>query len=421
MDFSLNLDTFYDCREIFNSDLDEKCQDKIINNYTRCNHGGDIDFSSETYRMEEYDERNIYCNYYFSRFTQKKQKFQDNNYICKNKNNEIYYDQLLIKSIKQKDYTNGVKYCPPYTDYCGILDTKDNVLCLETCPDYIFEFSSTSRGISVKINNNNYLVLNNPGYSEQKISISAIFSENRPLNHDWDKMIKETFEDISKKNSNKRRTAISPDFNLIDELNDNTYSFITPANNNIKISDIISKIKGLNEEETRKKYNIEQTLNLYTRNYIGFEDIDELNKFRKIFNDKDDTDNPLYKLSSSGHDPLITIIIACLFLCAAIAYLILLFYKKIKEELFNISIFAFIIILGLFLISDLIIIIYHFVEYPTISIDMDSRMKKVLDKYNRRTINCQLYRIISLVFKITSEVLIGIYVYKKRNKNLHTN
>jgi len=30
-------------------------------------------------------------------------------------------------------------------------------------------------------------------------TFSAIFSENRPLNHDWDKMIKETFEDISKK------------------------------------------------------------------------------------------------------------------------------------------------------------------------------------------------------------------------------
>ncbi len=62
------------------------------------------------------------------------------------------------------------------------------------------------------------------------------------------------------------------------------------------------------------------------------------------------------------------------------------------------------------MIGELVIIIYHFKKYPSIHIDMDDKMKKILDLYNKRTIKCQVCRMISLVLNFISLVFAIIYL-----------
>ena len=135
-----------------------------------------------------------------------------------------------------------------------------------------------------------------------------------------------------------------------------------------------------------------------------------MNKLKKIFNDQDERDNPLYKLSSPGHEPLITIIFSCLFILLCFLYFSLekkLFLpENIINKLFEIIKYIFIIINFLCFIAGLIIMIYHFSKYNLIKIDMDERMKAVLDLYNKRTLWFQLFRIISLFFNLISIILI---------------
>ena len=415
VDFILNFDSFYDCRGIHSSELKESCQDKIINNYTICSNYFNYDKMDFTYSnsIPEYDIGKEDCTY-FSRFTQKIQKI-NGYYICKKELKS--YDELLSNSVKNKNYGNVPNSCADSSlKRCGILDTMDNILCLEECPKIVLYLNDYNDGQTcLKIEDQKYLCLiESSDPNKDKIFNSIIISENKPLNHQWDKMIKDIYEDLSTEEFNKRRDAVSPDFKLIDEEKDNTYELLSHSMK-FKISDFIQKIRGVDKKSI---YNMDYpNINIYTRNYIGFENSDELVKFKKNFDDKNDTNNPLYKLSSSKHDPLITIVFSCFFFCIAIAYLILIFKKVIPEKYFKLCFYIFIAILILFSIAAIIIIGYHFYHYPKISINMDKRMKVVLDKYNERTINYQLFRIISFCFDVISAVFILLHHFKGKVQN----
>ena len=238
------------------------------------------------------------------------------------------------------------------------------------------------------------------------ISISMVISENPPMNHEWDIMIKETFEKNLKEDEiYKRRNVSIADFNFIDSYYDYTY---TDDGRTIELSQIQSKILGYDGN----KYNNRQVLRLYRRSYIGFKNTKELKKFKKIFNENDPRDNPLYKLSSSGHNPLIEIIISCAFLVIIFAYALILRLEKLKN-INDLLSYIFIGIIIIFLVAGLIIIVVHFIKYTPIYIDMDRRMQKVLKAYNKRTVLSQLFRLIGLVFNILSLVLILIIKIKE--------
>ena len=51
----------------------------------------------------------------------------------------------------------------------------------------------------------------------------------------------------------------------------------------------------------------------------------------------------------------------------------------------------------------------HYSRFPQIHIKMDNRMEYVLDKYNLRTILCQLFRIIGLGFNLIAIVLFFVF------------
>ena len=408
---SLNLDTFFDCTDYYTSDLREECQNNIVPNYTDCSPGSsninvDLNNNANFLNYENRlvnDPRLSYCEY-FSRYTQKIFKL-DNKYICKDSSMSFTYEDLLYNSVPLTDLQGMPYYCPNGKKNCGILDTMNNVLCLDyyLCPNnyYIEDSSGDIQLYSKKFSGSN--VENMP------IIISVIFSENRPLNHEWKRYVKESYNDLDDEDIKKRRSLTKKYFRLVDKEEDDTYQKLDIS---FTVANIVESNYIKNYESS--KYYGNQTLNIYVRNYIGFKNSEELNDFKKIFNENDPMDNPLYKLSSSGHNPIITITFATLFLFADLVNIFFIIFCFIKGNNYNQKIIIiFIAINSVFFVVELFIIAFHFGKYPKIHIDMDARMKKVLDLYNDRTFNFQVYRIISVVFSLVSLVFTPIIFLKK--------
>ena len=414
---SLNLDTFYDCRGIYTDDLREECQDSIIKNYTYCsnNYVNELNFDRDRELLNyenriNYDKRIVNCHY-FSRYSHTIINL-DNKYICKTYGS-LSYEQLLKESFPLYDYNGIANNCPEGKKKCGILDTKNNILCLDEtlrCPNNTFSQSFASENDAIHLYDR-YI----KGYNElsKKIITSVIISENKPMSHEWKKYVRETFNKLNEKEKSNRKNLTKKDFGLLIEEDDNTYEKLGFQ---IKVSEINQNKSFLNIQSS--KYNMEQNLNIYTRNYIGFKNLDELNDFKSKFNEKDPTDNPLYKLSSSDYNPIITIIFSGLLLLLDIIYMIFIIisWKKENNNYNSSLIKAFLVINSLFIAAVLFIIVYHFLKYPKINIDMDDRMKAVLDLYNKRIMSLQKYRITSLAFSVVSLIFTPLKLSNNENQ-----
>ena len=416
---SLYLNTYYDCRNIYSSELKKECQNNIISNNTDCipySSNSNYDYNNNYVDRLNYDGRIKYCQY-FSRFTQKISKIYSY-FLCRD-NTRYTYEELLFNSMPLKDLNGLNNNCPNKLKKCGILDTKNNILCLPenyNCPYNEFSLQSESGENTVQVNLNepypmDYIYLKYSNSENKKIFSSIFISENQPMNHEWDTYVRETYEDIDEEDIIKRRSLTTKDFQLVGDKEDNTYSKI---NVNIKVEEIINNNNIYNIDTSQ--LNAEQNLYIYARNYIGFKNYDELMNFKKNFNENDPMDNPLYKLASSGHNPIITITFSVIFIVLDILTLIFAIIKfKSQGNINNKLILSFFIVDCIFFVVELIIIAYHFVKYPKIHIDMDERMKKVLDLYNDRTFTTQVYRIISLVFSFVSSIPITIKLFQKEN------
>ena len=409
---NLNLDTFFDCRGIFNIEL-ESCKNKIVNNNTNCIFPeAHIDYETDLDNLLYYDPRITYCKYY-SKFKQKLKKFF-NSSICQT-GTKFSYEVLLNNSVNERDFEGRLNPCPENYKKCGILDTKRNLLCISSyneCPKNnikIYEISESAEStLEVNVSTKIKFINNN----SRDIVKSIILSENIPLSHEWDLIVRETYEELDDANIEKRRNLTSEDFKLLNLEADKTYQLINIEGLDLKVKNV--KDNNIIKDYNTEKYNEEQNLNIYTRNYIGFKNYDELHNFKTIF--KNYTDNPLYKLSTSKHHPLITIIIPIFFLAISIAYLVLQILKILQDSIYQLLFYVFIIFIILFCLAELITISVHFYKYPQIYIDMDDRMKKVLDLYNKRTVMSQIFRIMSLIFNVASLIFAILYYFKKKSK-----
>ena len=332
---SLKLDTYFDCKDIYSYEI-KNCRKSVIHNYTNCENNGKIEFNNYKVTL---DDRLIFCDY-FSRYTQKITNF--GNYSLCGSNSEYKYEDLLYNSISINDVVYGTSNnCENGKKICGILDTKGNKLCLDEgneCPNNEFNFKTV---------NNNF-------NSYRKVMNSIIISENKPLSHEWNKIIKEIYEDIDEKDSKKRKEITKRDLGKVVEETDDTYQKLDDSLTVKEIHDY-NDIKNYDSS----KYNSEQKMNIYYKNYIGFKDYDELTNFKKIFNENNPKDNPLYQLSSLGHDPIIIIVFSVVFLCFVIFYAI---YTGIKWKKGNIEntynlLTIFMIINIIYIVVELIIII----------------------------------------------------------------
>ena len=375
MTFNLNLDSFYDCRGIFSPDLDSQCRDTIIRNTTFCSNSDPAN-----------DPRIRYC-IYFSNYTQSI-TILDGKKICRSEP-KINYEELLKYSLPLYDLEGKPNSCnEDKFKTCGILDTMNNILCF---PGYQCPFNKFTSSIGINTVDN----------FNSKVIVSVIVSENQPLNHEWDNtIVRSISEELNDKDIHKRKVITPADFKLFDEEYDNTYE--KQGNIYISAGTIID-----NNNVLSKGYERSQKLSIYTRNYIGFKNVKELNKFKKHFKQSNNRDNPLFRLSSSNHhNPIITIVFSGVFFILSILYTIFSLIKLIEQkDYFKV----FIAIIALFFIGNLIIIIYHSVKCPLIYIEMDRRMQKVLDAYNIRTIMFQLFRYIATLFNLASFVLAVIF------------
>ena len=387
VEINLNAKSYFDCRDLFSENLKPSCKNKIVNNYTNC----DQDDSNQIFEFNKIGFRKDArenCPY-FSKYSQKLRHL--NNYICQSNYNHMTYEELLKLSI---DNSNGFD-CKNNFISNGKLDTMNNILCLPFTLDYNYIYISNNEFIASK--------------TDSTIGITMVISENQPLNHEWDIMIKETYENnLKEEDIYKSRNVSKADFYFFDSYYDNSYEEVLGGT--VKLQDIKASIIGYDST----KYNDNQDLKLYKRNYIGFRNVEELKKFKKLFNENDHRDNPLYKLSSSGHNPLIEIIISCAFLVIIFAYALILRLEKFKN-IYKVLSFIFIGIMIIFFIVGLIIIAFHFAKYSLIHIEMDRRMKRVLHAYNKRTILSQIFRIISLAFNSISLILILIKKIKEKS------
>ena len=116
--------------------------------------------------------------------------------------------------------------------------------------------------------------------------------------------------------------------------------------------------KDYQENEYMKR----KTINWYTRNYIGFKDFQELEKFRKHFDENDPTKNPLYKISVIMFPNVESLIISIIFIL--VIFYFMFFQNKIffkDKNNFSITKIAFSNFIRQ--ISSLALLIIYLLEY----------------------------------------------------------
>ena len=392
MSFPIKIETFYDCAGVKDSsdnNIDpDFCLDKITKASMCCRKGcclkninnkKENGFCVDKLTYDEQDPRNLNC----SKFSQYNGRFyiKEGKKICVKKENKTYEDLLSISQ----------------NNYCSIaLDSKNHYLCN-------YDFLNNSGNIIVK----NLFSLSEPDYfeMESKIRLSILLNKKK-----FDEeIIKKEYNRISKISSKNIYEAFYTDKCFQNCYDSQNYIFY----GSLKLSDIIEKsdeliFKNFKDNDYIKNNNI----NWYTRNYIGFNNITELNKFKIYFDSNDYKNNSLYKISknlipnyfSATIGPLICISLI-IFIYFSIAR-----YKK-DEEIdliikFNINNIKFIFVL-IFFIIYLIEYLYQCFQFEEIYIDMENFYSKIIEKYNDR--RKQIYLLIGLIifsFNLFFELLI---------------
>ena len=145
----------------------------------------------------------------------------------------------------------------------------------------------------VLLDNNISIYLNTNENIERPIIISIFLSFDNPWEHEWNKI-------IAYKEGEKYENKIREEFKF---ENYDKYMISAIEQNTFYIS--LDDIKYLekNDDFNSKIIDIElvdisQFYNIFHKNYIGFKNNEELQKFKKFFNMNDYKDNPLYKIST---------------------------------------------------------------------------------------------------------------------------
>ena len=416
------LNSYYDCRDVYDPELNEEiCQNQIVKNNTCCksecclktngdetfcyNYVFDLynkDFKNHRilyYNDEEYfeDPKRRFCSYYNKYTTDINLRVDDGElylYKCKYDYKSIYLNKAPHMCIGKSSCNNDL-----YID-CGIIDTKYNHLFVDNtnyCP--IVDINGNNNNLNIYHTGYEY------SYNNNKIIIRIILSELSPDIHEWknhfvslenyENKESEKYENLRKKISDIREKDFE---NLMSK-----YSSIYKERSFSLNGDYFS---GLN-------INSKANFKMYTTNYIGFGSQDDLLTFLDIF--KGDTDNPLYRLGKEVYPSLETIICGAVLCVLCIIYLILFLIKLIEKYLW-----IFIIkecVLGVTFFILLGIYIWQVVIFKKIKIDMDSNFENILDLYNNRRMQyCLLSALILLFISIIPVIIFLIIKLIKKCK-----
>ena len=424
MDVELKLDSYYDCRDIYDPELNEEiCQNQIVKNNTCCKSeccsktNGDEAFCQDYlfnfnidsiknnrilyYNDEEYfdDPKRRFCSYYstYNRINYIGIDYSLDGYLFKCKNN---YIQIMLNG--ESSMCIGKNFCnknPNINIDCGIIDTKGNHLFVEdssNCPInnlYISETMIYARSF-----------MNYNGKNRNKIIVRNILSEVEPDTHEWknhfvslenhkDKTSEE-YNNLEKKILNTKKN----DFKKLIDSDSNIYTETLFSYNEGDFSALNSKAKP----------------RLFSTNYIGFESEKDLTNFFNYFHYPEITNNPLYKIGKEVYPSLETIICAFVLCVLCIIYLIFFWCKLIENCLWLLIVkecilgATFFILLGIY--------IWQLIYFEKIKIDMDSNFQKILDLYNNRRMQYCLLSGLILLFISIIPFLIFLIIQKCKNR-----
>ena len=412
MDIEFNSDSFYDCRGIYDEELNEEiCQNKEITNFTCCRadccmrtSGNTIkcnnyQFDSSTipennkilfYNDDEFfeDPRRRFCTYY--------SKYNGNQYhyylpnsvnLYKMKSN---YIELYLNNNYPYMYIGKANYNGLYTD-CWTIDTKGNHLYLN--------YGSYCPITKVNKISENHYDFSNSDYP--KIIIRNIISEIPPNIHEWRN---------NYINSDTKKKLSNINIKDINKVIKNNYDkeIYQEQVKNVDISQLY-----------KDPINKKQKFNWYTTNYIGFENEKDLRTFLDNFDANDNTNNPLYKIGKDLYPSTETIIIIFILIALCIVYFIIFLlslfknYEKLKKSLFWLFIVKQIILILSFGASlGVYIWITH--KFKEIKIDIDENYKVILNLYNERRL--QLIFLIGLILLPIGEIFnILVWINAKKN------
>jgi len=364
--FPIRIDYLYDCEGVYDDKLDKnECQNRITNPRYCCELSCCKDyvikkeryhFCSDSKSFSNYDSRNGNCSkisIYNGKF------YYINNFKYCGKRLSKTYEELLSEFDESKNCNNqfdtaGHYFCSDDYNYNNPSSTiiVENVFSMIP-PNYI-NIENSFRIL---------LLLNKKNYEESKV-----LNELKKLNETSIKNIEKAFK----------------------KENDSFINYYKEKNI-FKLAHLISGNEPVFEKFKNNNFLKSGNIIWYTRNYIGFENFDELQKFKKYFDENDYKNNSLYKISTSAinfYFSIISIIIIGILFISEIIYLIYLI-KKRKEFLIievskKISVYFLItssISFAFFLIIYLTCFIYKF---DSIEIHMELFFQRVIEKYMER-------------------------------------
>ena len=382
--FPLKFEYLYDCENIKNNNIDkEECQNKITSSSLCCESSCCQDYvtSKEKYHkcsnknsFNDKDSRENICS--------KSSIYNGNFYYI---NQDVYcakryyksYEELLLEANNDNCYNNNI-----------IFDTKGNKFCdynniIENNQVIVQNIFSTIRPEYIDIQNSLRvdMLLNKKEFDESKI-----LKEKKKLNEISYKNIKDAF--------------FGNNEDSLSEINYYNYQSKYPYFN---MGDLISGDEIVFEKYKNNNYVKSGNIYWYTRNYIGFKNIQELNNFKKYFDENDHKNNCLYKFSTSTlifGISIASVIFIFIIIVFIMIYLLLLFKNRKENNIQSIPYektrIIWIIFSSIDFILFLIIYLTCFIcKYDFIDIDMEIFFKKVLDKYNSR--RKQIYLLIGFI------------------------
>ena len=423
MDVELKLDSFYDCRDIYDPELnEEKCQNQIVKNNTCCKSeccskiigdeivcqdylfNFDIDEIKNNriyYNDEEYfdDPKRRFCFYYsiYNRINYIGSDYNLDGYLFKCKSN---YIQIMLNGAPNMCIGKGsCNKNPIYNIDCGIIDTKGNHLFVDdsnNCPiNDLYTSDSSIYASSIGSYN---------GENWNKIIIRNILSEVEPDTHEWKNHFvslenhKDKTNEEYKKLEEKIANIRKKDFKKVIDSETNIYTEREFSYNEGDFSALNSKAKP----------------RLFSTNYIGFGSEKDLTNFFHYFYYPEITNNLLYKIGKEVHPSLGTIICAFVLCALCIIYLIFFWCKLIEKYLWLLIVkecilgATFLILLGIY--------IWQLIYFEKIKIDMDYNFQKILDLYNNRRMQYCLLSGLILLFISIIPFLIFLIIQKYKNR-----
>ena len=403
LNVEVKLDPYFDCKGVKKGLLNEICQDKLVNNFTCCKSeccirtDDNMVCSNYSFNLQEshydndkilnynedelYDDpRRRYC-YYFNKYVGETHTLSQINLYKEN----YIFNYVSIISNEDSSIYFGKESKSGYTD-CGEIDTLKNHL-------YVKDISCPVNSIT-KIGNN-FIFEGLPSYSFT-IFVRNIISEIPPNIHEWKNEYEKT------------------DYNYLKEIN----KFVNQNSSYYKKMDVSFNIEELSEfYNYEEKVNKHQEFYWYTTNYIGFESHEELKKFFEYFDENDNTNNNLYKISKKLFPSYTSLIFGVLLIIACLLYTIYLIIILVKNKKPK----KLIIIIKKIIssVTAIVGIIYYIIciygIYKEINIKMDENYMEVLNLYNNR--RKQIYFLSGIIINsINLGYEILLYIFKCKIK-----